>query len=203
MTLKCIFRIPLCFWLSRESVWHLGRATINAKFQAPTHWKVTHSVWPGRVFVRESKPFLFLKISSVCLCMSPGSGLAWSAEVGGGMHSYLLPQLSRSYKHVLFRLLSRRCISTFRDRAMQHTLTPAIYLTVQTDRVKLYLEHRSAWNILFTDEHEHLNILIIFLSAQVIFTPALSDEKVHWKQDKEQFLSTWKVCEGCHFWQKS
>ena len=82
MTLKCIFRIPLCFWLSRESVWHLGRATINAKFQAPTHWKVTHSVWPGRVFVRESKPFLFLKISSVCLCMSPGSGLAWSAEVG-------------------------------------------------------------------------------------------------------------------------
>ena len=81
------------------------------------------------------------------------------------MHSYLLPQLSRSYKHVLFRLLSRRCISTFRDRAMQHTLTPAIYLTVQTDRVKLYLEHRSAWNILFTDEHEHLNILIIFLSA--------------------------------------
>ena len=113
------------------------------------------------------------------------------------MHSYLLPQLSRSYKHVLFRLLSRRCISTFRDRAMQHTLTPAIYLTVQTDRVKLYLEHRSAWNILFTDEHEHLNILIIFLSAQVTFTPALSDEKVHWKQDKDQFLSTLKVCEGC------
>ena len=34
MTLKCIFRIPICFWLSREGVCHLGRATINAKFQA-------------------------------------------------------------------------------------------------------------------------------------------------------------------------
>ena len=119
-------------------------------------------------------------------------GLAWPDRRKWEWYALLsTPQLSRSYKHVLFRLLSRRCISTFRDRAMQHTLTPAIYLNVQTDRVKLYLEHRSAWNILFTDEHEHLNILIIFLSAQVTFTPALSDEKVHWKQDNLE--SMWRL----------
>ena len=133
-------------------------------------------------------------------------GLAWPDRRKWGVVCTLI------YSHSWAGHISMFCSGSWAGGAFLHfvigqcsTLWPRQYISLCRRTESSYILNICQPGIFFfTDKHEHLNVLIIFLSAQVTFTPAsLSDEKVHWKQDKEQFSSNWKVCEGCHFWQKS
>lgn len=111
-------------------------------------------------------------------------GLAWPDRRKWGVVCTLI------YSHSWAGHISMFCSGSWAGGAFLHfvigqcsTLWPRQYISLCRRTESSYILNIGQPGIFFSQMIMNTWIFIIFLSAQVTFTPALSDEKVHWKQD--------------------
>ena len=111
-------------------------------------------------------------------------GLAWPDRRKWGVVCTLI------YSHSWAGHISMFCSGSWAGGAFLHfvigqcsTLWPRQYISLCRRTESSYILNISQPGIFFSQMIMNTWIFIIFLSAQVTFNPALSDDSVHWKQD--------------------